>query len=156
MSQSVSASVLNIFRQDPFSTLSLTTMIERNPYVPNGIGALNIFEPEYLMTKDLMVEQFQGQLQIIPVSARGGPPTERVTEKRQARAFRTQRLAHGDTIEVAEIQDIIGFGNVPGSPAGVDANADRGGAAAERPRPASLATSSLPKSGCASVRCRGC
>jgi hypothetical protein len=103
------STVMNVFRSDAFSTLSLTQAVARNPYLPIGLGAMNLFGPEPIKTSAVMIQQYQGKLTIIPISERGSPPTERVTEKRQARYFGTVRLAHGDTITAAELQNVVDF-----------------------------------------------
>jgi hypothetical protein len=108
MSGSLSV-ISNVFRSDAFSTVSLTRAVERNPFLPTGIGQLDIFEEVPIKTKAVAVQQYQGKLQIIPSSARGAPPTERVTEKRSARYFECPRFAHGDTVMASELQDVIDF-----------------------------------------------
>lgn len=101
--------ILNVFRQDAFTSVTLTEAVERNPYLPTGIGNLRIFEPKPIRTKALAVEQRNGRLAVIPTSARGGPPTERVTEKRQARYFECPRLATADTVYAEELMDVREF-----------------------------------------------
>ena len=101
---------LNVFRQDAFSTLELTTFVERLPFVPTGIGDLDVFTDSPIRTTALAVEERTGQLVIVPTSARGSPATERVTEKRKARYFDVPRLRHGDTLYAHELQNIRAFG----------------------------------------------
>jgi hypothetical protein len=103
--------LIDVFRQDPFTAISLTAAVERNPFQPTGIGDLDIFEDEPVFTKTVMIEQRAGELVIIPTSPRGSAPVERVTEKRSARAFTTPRLAMGDTLEASEIDGIRAFGS---------------------------------------------
>ena len=106
MSQSLGGTIANVFRQDPFSNVALSKLVQRNPYNPVGIGALDLFDPLPIRTKAVAVEQLQGRLMIVPTTARGAPPVERVTEKRQARYFSVPRLAHADTLYYEELQDI--------------------------------------------------
>jgi len=47
---------LNVFTQDPFSTIQLTTAVERNSFRPTGLGELGIFEPDPIRTTALAVE----------------------------------------------------------------------------------------------------
>jgi len=101
---------LDVFHQDPFSTVQLTTAVERNPYNPTGLGDLNIFEPDPIRTTALAVEQRQGKLVLIPFSDRGEEGTQRTTEKRSARYFDVPRLMHSDTIYANELQNIRAFG----------------------------------------------
>ena len=112
----MSGSVMNIFRQDAFSMISLTQGIEKRPYQPVGLGSLNLFTEVPIRDKAAMIEQWQGQLIVIPTSARGAPPTERVTEKRQARYFECPRLAHEDTIYATELQSVRAFDPGNGEP----------------------------------------
>jgi hypothetical protein len=102
--------VLNIFRGDAFSEISLTSYVEKHPFQPTGIGELDMFEPLPIRTTALAVEQRQGKLIIIPTSPRGAPATERTTEKRQMRYFDVPRLFHGDTLYASELQNVREFG----------------------------------------------
>lgn len=101
---------LNIFQNDVFSTIDLTTAVEKAPYTPEGLGSLNIFDDKPIRTTALAVEQRQGKLVLIPISDRGEEGTQRVTEKRQARYFEVPRLMHSDTIYAQELQNIRAFG----------------------------------------------
>ncbi|TAL89281.1 MAG: major capsid protein [Candidimonas sp.] len=101
---------LNIFRQDAFSTFTLTTAIERNPFKPSGLGSLGIFDPNPIRTTALGVEERQGKLVLIPFSNRGQEGTQRTTEKRDMRYFDVPRLMHSDTIHANELQNVRAFG----------------------------------------------
>ncbi|NWA24051.1 major capsid protein [Pseudomonas gingeri] len=101
---------LDVFNQDIFSTISLTTAVEKFPFKPTGIGDLELFEPNPIRTTTLAVEQRQGKLMLIPFSERGEEGTQRETEKRKALHFDVPRLMHDDTITAQEIQNIRAFG----------------------------------------------
>ena len=103
-------SILDVFRNDAFSSISLTSVVDRVPFQPTGIGDLGLFEDLPIRTTALAVESRDQKLVIIPTSDRGAPPTERQTEKRQARYFEAPRLAHGDTVYATELQNIRQFG----------------------------------------------
>lgn len=98
--------ILNVFRQDAFSAMTLSAFVDRVPFAPQGIGELNLFDDKPLYTTALAVEDRQGKLVVIPTSPRGAPPTERVEQKRNARYFDTPRLAHADTIYATELQNV--------------------------------------------------
>ena len=102
---------LDIFNQDPFTTIQLTTAVERVPYLPQGIDELNLFEPKPIRTKVAMVEQRQGQLVVLPFIDRGAPRTQRTTELRSARHFLVPRIGMIDTIYAEEIATIREFGS---------------------------------------------
>lgn len=102
---------LDIFNQDPFTTIQLTTAVERVPYLPQGIASLNVFEPKPIRTKVAMVEQRQGRLVIVPFSDRGAPGTQRTMEQRSARHFAVPRIRTEDTIYADELATIREFGS---------------------------------------------
>jgi hypothetical protein len=102
--------ILNVFRNDAFSSLELTSFVDKVPFLPTGIGDLGLFDDLPIRTTALAVENRDQKLVIIPTSPRGAPPTERQTEKRKMRYFESPRLAHGDTIFASELQNIRAFG----------------------------------------------
>ncbi|MBM9401553.1 major capsid protein [Gluconacetobacter azotocaptans] len=102
--------ILDVFRQDPFTSIELTSYVDRVPFQPTGIGDLNLFDDNPIRTTALAVERRDQKLVIIPTSERGAPPVERTTEKRQMRYFEVPRLAHGDTVYATELQNIRQFG----------------------------------------------
>ncbi|GBQ23129.1 putative phage protein GP20 [Gluconacetobacter sacchari DSM 12717] len=101
---------LNVFNRDPFTTMELTSYVDKVPFNPTGIGDLGLFEDLPIRTSFLMVEERDQKLVVIPTSPRGAPATERDTEKRKARFFQVPRLAHGDTIYATELQNVRAFG----------------------------------------------
>ena len=102
--------LLNVFRGDAFSAQTLTAGVDRVPYKPQGIGAMNLFTPKPILTKDVVIEDRNGTLTVIPTSERGTTGTQRVTERRNARFLTTPRLRHEDTIRGDELQDVRAFG----------------------------------------------
>ncbi|MBU6246462.1 MAG: major capsid protein [Xanthomonadaceae bacterium] len=101
---------MNVFDQDPFTTISLTTAVEKAPYVPNFLDSLKLFEPEPQLTEAVAVEERDGVLSLIPISPLGAPPTPRATELRKLRYFNTVRLATEATIRAVEVRGIRDFG----------------------------------------------
>ncbi len=101
--------ILDVFNGDAFTAMELTSFVDRHPFLPTGIGALDLFEPLPIRTTALAVEERDGVLTLIPTSPRGAPAMERTTEKRKMRYFETPRLFHGDTLQVSELQNIRDF-----------------------------------------------
>lgn len=102
---------LDIFKQDPFTTIQLTAAIEKVPYVPDGLQAMGTFQDEPVRTDTLWVEQREGKLILVPFSDRGAPGIQRTTEKRNARAFKIPRMRAEDTIYARELAGIRAFGS---------------------------------------------
>lgn len=103
--------ILNIFTQDAFSAVALTDAVQRNPFNPNELGSLELFDPDPIRTTAVSVEERQGQLVLVPFSERGTEGKQRTTEKRKRRYFDVPRLMHDDTIMAQELQNIVEFGN---------------------------------------------
>jgi hypothetical protein len=102
---------LDIFHADPFSTISLTSAIERVPFLPSALGDLKIFDPNPIRTTALAVEERTGVLSVIQTSQRGAPPAgDRIAEKRKLRYFEVPRITEGDTVHASELQNIRAFG----------------------------------------------
>ncbi|WP_157218676.1 major capsid protein [Flavisphingomonas formosensis] len=104
-------SIINIFHNDAFSEIELTTTVERIPHLPSTLGDMNIFTPNPIRTTALAVEERNGVLSIVPMSQRGQPTnSERTTERRKMRYFDVPRIFKGDTIHSHELQNIREFG----------------------------------------------
>ena len=103
---------MDVFRQRAFHAVELTAALNKQPFLPQLLGSLNIFEPRPVRTKTIAIEQRNGRLAIIKTSPRGAPLEQGGAEKRDIRDFRTVRVAKGDRITADEIQDIRAFGNV--------------------------------------------
>ena len=101
---------LDVFRGDMFSTVALTTAVEKVPFKPGALGEMGIFEPDPIRNTTLAIESRQGKLVLIPFSERGQEGTQRKTEKRKGFYFDIPRLMHDDTIHANELQNIRAFG----------------------------------------------
>lgn len=101
---------MDIFRNDAFSVVSLSGMIEKLPYVPNLLGSLNIFEPMPVRTRTIFVDRRENSLELIPTTADGAPPVILSGEDRDLVPLRTTRLAKRFTLYAHEIEGIRAFG----------------------------------------------
>lgn len=102
--------MLDVFNSNPFSSVALTSAVERNPYNPRRLGQLGIFTPTPIRTRTFAVEERTGTLSLVPTTAIGAPPSSASREARVLRELRTVRLAVGDTIYAEELQGIREFG----------------------------------------------
>ncbi len=104
-------SALDIFNGKSFSMVDLTTAVNRNPYRPGFLGALNLFESRPIRTEAAMIELADGTLNLIPTSLRGAPLAEGTREKRKVFYQETARIAKGHTIQASEVQNARAFGS---------------------------------------------
>lgn len=102
---------IDVFRGDAFSMTSLLAAIENIDYNPQFLGSLNLFQSEPQRTRDVWVEERDGELALIPTSPIGAPPVQRGKDARRGRSFRTVRLAKGSVITADQIQGIRAFGS---------------------------------------------
>lgn len=101
---------MDIFNNDAFSAVTMTTALEDYEFKPGLIGSLGLFESVPSATETVSVERRGNTLAIIATSERGAPIEEGKREGRTLRYFGTSRIAKGHTIRASEIQNIRAFG----------------------------------------------
>jgi len=101
---------LDVFRGDAFGTLSLSTALNKMPYVPNRLGQLGIFKKQGITTTSVMVEERNGKLMIVPNAARGSSPNAQGGRRRQARTFTICHLPLAANVMADDVQNIRSFG----------------------------------------------
>lgn len=102
--------MLDIFKGDAFSVMSLTDAINSIPFVPGQAGRIIQWNEQGVATLSVAIESKDGVLQLINPSPRGGPGN--VTDKRK-RTMRQLVIPHyeiDDAIYADEVQGIRAFG----------------------------------------------
>lgn len=103
--------MLDIFKNDAFSTVSLTDAILKRPYKPGRLGALGLFRERGITTTTVVVEEKNGQLSLIATSPRGGPAGAIGPASRTARSFVVPHLERESRIGADEVQNVRAFGS---------------------------------------------
>lgn len=103
--------MLDVFKSDAFSEVSLTAAILKAPYAPGRIGALGLFREGGITTTTVVVEEKDGQLSLIGTSPRGGPASNIGNPKRTARSFVVPHLEREAKIMADEVQNVRAFGS---------------------------------------------
>jgi hypothetical protein len=103
--------MLDVFKQDAFSTVSLTDSINKAPFQPGRLGALKLFRSKGIKDKVAVVEERSGQLSLIQTTPRGGPGDTIGTPKRVARSFTVPHLEREAKIYADEVQGVRAFGS---------------------------------------------
>lgn len=98
--------MIDIFRNDAFSTVALTRLVNRTPYVPNLLERLGIFEPEPIGVRSAAIERIGTTLALVPTTPDGAPPVNVPHDKRDIRDVRTVRLAQTDRIYAHEVANL--------------------------------------------------
>lgn len=105
------AGVLDVFNGNAYGVVSMTTAINRLPYVPSYLGSLGLFKRQGITTLTVMIERKAGKIGLIPAKARGGGGTTKMSaQKRDARPFTVQHLPYSDDLLADDIQGVRAFG----------------------------------------------
>lgn len=102
---------LDVFNDDAFSMMELTTAINKLPYQPKQIGALNLYASKPHTTNMFTVEEQHGKLSLIPAEARGSRPRTDSRVRRHIRPFQTVHLPQDHTVLADDVSGIRAFGS---------------------------------------------
>jgi hypothetical protein len=103
---------MDVFRQDAFSAVSLSAAIDKLDYIPELLGQIpSLFEPDPVRTEVIWIEQRSTGAVILPFSPRGAPPHQTSGDIRDARSFKTLRVADASRITASELFGIRAFGS---------------------------------------------
>lgn len=103
--------VLDVFGDDVFSTLSLTTAIDKLPYVPGRIGEMGLFQEQGVPHTSIMIEERDGKLSLLQTGTRGVRDQRATTRKRKARTFAIPHIPYSDSVLADSIQGVREFGS---------------------------------------------
>ena len=101
----------NPFDNPAFSMASLTAAIN---YVPNRYGRLeqlNLFPAKPVRTRQIIVEERNGVLNLLPTLPPGSPGTVGTRGKRTLRSFVIPHIPHDDVVLPEEVQGLRAFGS---------------------------------------------
>lgn len=101
----------NPFDNPAFSMASLTAAIN---IVPNRYGRLeqlNLFPAKPVRTRQILVEERNGVLNLLPTMPPGSPGTVGTRGKRQLRSFVIPHIPHDDVVLPEEVQGLRAFGS---------------------------------------------
>jgi hypothetical protein len=105
------STVLDIFKQDAFSFISLTQSINKLPHKPARCGELGIFQDKGVTTIDVFVEERNGLLTLIPTATRGAQAASSKRSMRSGRTFRIPHIPFDDEILAGDVQGVRAFGS---------------------------------------------
>lgn len=103
--------MLNVFKTDAFSTVSLTDAFIKRPYQPRRLGTLGYFRESGIPNTTAVVEYKDGQLSLITSSPRGGPGSVLGAAKRTAKSFLVPHFEREAKIMADEVQGLRAFGS---------------------------------------------
>lgn len=103
---------MDVFKQDAFSVQNLSAAVDKVGFEPGFLGSIpGLFDPVPVRSEDVWIEGRGSEPALIQTSPRGAPPARKSDGLRDARAFKTRRLALASTIRAAELLGIRAFGS---------------------------------------------
>lgn len=112
----------DVFSDDAFGFLSLTEGVQNLPYTESQLGSMGLFSSfeEGIETDVVVIDEAEGQLQILTDRTRGTPPERMYKDnKKKSRAVKVPHLQFEDRITAASLMGKRAFGqNVLESVAG--------------------------------------
>jgi hypothetical protein len=101
----------NPFLNPGFSMTSLTAAINLIPNRYGRLEALNLFPAKPVRTRQIIVEEYAGRLNLLPTKPPGSPGTVGERGKRKLRSFVIPHIPHDDVVLPEEVQGIRAFGS---------------------------------------------
>lgn len=115
------ASIVDIFNGDAFSAVELTRAVNTVPNNYGRIGEIGVFPETYIPTTTVAVEVIDGELNLLPMRERGGPPSLGTRGRSSVRAFAVPHIPHDDIVVAADVQNRLSrFGEATGLEAVAD------------------------------------
>lgn len=102
--------ILDIFRGNAFSTVSLTAAINKLPYMPTRIGDMGLFTQKGINTTFAVVEERDGKLGLLTQRARGVFNQVNTIGLRKARGWLVPHVPINEDVLADQVQNIREFG----------------------------------------------
>jgi hypothetical protein len=101
----------NPFENPGFSMASLTAAINLIPNRYGRLEQLNLFPAKPVRTRQILVEEYAGRLNLLPTRAPGSPGTVGERGQRKLRSFVIPHIPHDDVVLPEEVQGLRAFGS---------------------------------------------
>ena len=101
----------NPFENPGFSMASLTAAINLLPNRYGRLEQLNLFPAKPVRTRQIIVEEFAGRLNLLPTRTPGSPGTVGERGQRKLRSFVIPHIPHDDVVLPEEVQGLRAFGS---------------------------------------------
>lgn len=102
--------MLDVFRTNAYSMVSLTTAINRAPFKPSLLGSLKLFRVIGVPTTSVAIEEQNGKLSLLRAYSRGTMPLVQSSPRRTLRVFPCFHFPANDTVMADEVQGLRAFG----------------------------------------------
>jgi len=101
----------DIFTPDGFGTYALTAAIQRFPHAPTIINNMGLFREIPVNSTNIVIEEQNGMLTLVPTTKRGGPGIPSQDPKRAVRSFRVPHIQLDDAVMADDALNVRSFGS---------------------------------------------
>jgi hypothetical protein len=101
----------NLFDNPAFSMAAMTAAINIVPNRYGRVGELNLFPSKPVRTRQIIVEERNGVLNLLPTMPPGAPGTVGTRGKRALRSFVVPHIPHDDVVLPEEVMGLRAFGS---------------------------------------------
>lgn len=98
---------LDIFRNEPFTAVTMTDAIRDVEFTPQAIGDMGLFDPIGVPTTDIVMWREGNVLSLVPTTERAAPPVSPTRGAKSAIMLPTFRLAQLDRIHSYELLNLL-------------------------------------------------
>lgn len=102
---------LDVFKGNAFSVVSLTDAVNKIPHTPGRAGQVIDWNEQGVNTTSIMLEETNGQLNLVDPTPRGGPGSTLGKDKRDARILAVPHYQVDDAVYAEEVQNVRAFGS---------------------------------------------
>jgi hypothetical protein len=96
--------ILDVFNQDAFNVITLTESLMQMPYEETRLGQLGLFEDNLLDTRTVVIDEEEGQIQILNTKPLGGEKNQaRKNPLSNSKSFVVPHIPFEDTIRADEL-----------------------------------------------------
>jgi hypothetical protein len=101
--------IMNPFDSPAYNLTSMTKSINIIPNMFGRLNELNLMPGMGIATNNVIIEEYNGVLGLLPTVERGGPASKNKVGKRTVRSFMVPHIPLEDVIRAEEVQGIRGF-----------------------------------------------
>lgn len=101
----------NPFDAGGYSLAEMTQAINILPNLYTRLSQIGLFRFEGVTQRSVIIEQYEGQLNLLPTVPWGAPATVGTREGRSMRSFAVPHIPHDDVITVMDIQGQVALGS---------------------------------------------
>jgi hypothetical protein len=104
-------SIADTFSPDIFTSQALTMALDKIPRIPGRVGQMGLFEEVGIAETEIVIEEYNGAIALIPKSDRGGPGQPIKGDGRTARELKTIHVQADKAVKADDVTGVRAFGS---------------------------------------------